>query len=463
MADTFKIPKLAYLLAGIFFCAIAAPLIWLALKRLEGEAPKLALEEPTHFIGASHTLRGVASDRKSGLRRVWIAILQQGRQVVLLDKTFPPKGFLRGGKVREQEVAVEIKTRKLGLIDGEAVMRTAVWDYSYRGWWSGNRSYTERKLVIDTRPPQIDVLTRNHNLNQGGTGLAVYRLSEPVSTSGVRVADRFFPGSSGSFGDANVLVAFFALPYDKGTDTQLFITATDRAGNTTHKGFLYHINPKVFKRDTLNISDTFLKRKMPEFDHDLGSENRSASLLEKFLAVNRDLRWTNYKTLQDVCKDGDAEMHWQGSFLRLPASARRAGFGDYRTYEYQGQAVDEQVHLGIDLASTAHSAVPAANSGRVAFSDNLGIYGKTVIIDHGFGLFSMYGHLSRIEATIDQVVSKGDVIGFTGATGMAGGDHLHFAMLVGRTYVNPVEWWDLNWIKHNVSAKLKGVKVQLGE
>ena len=140
--------------------------------------------------------------------------------------------------------------------------------------------------------------------------------------------------------------------------------------------------------------------------------------------------------------------------MRLPNSARKAGFAEHRKYKYDGRTVDEQVHLGIDLASTGHSPVPAANDGRVALAAYLGIYGKTVLLDHGFGLFSMYGHLSRIEVEKDQVVSKGDVIGRTGMTGLAGGDHLHYSMIVGHTFVNPIEWWDPNWIKHNVTSKL---------
>jgi murein DD-endopeptidase MepM/ murein hydrolase activator NlpD len=418
------------------------------------------LERPVKSIGASYTLNAEAFDHKSGLKRVWIAILQQGKEVVLLDKTFPSVGFLRRGTIREQPLSLEIKVRQLGLKDGEAILRTAVWDYSYRGWWSGNRSYAQNTLIIDTKPPDIEMITRNHNLNQGGAGLAIYRICEPVATSGVRVAEHFFPGSMGNFSDARVFVAFFAIPYDVGPETQIYVTAMDEAGNTSRTGFLHLINIKAFKKDSVNISEAFLKRKMPEFEDALDAGSRSASLLEQFVTVNRDLRLANYKTIEDACKDSDAKLHWTGTFLRLPASARKAGFADHRTYAYRGRDIDRQVHLGIDLASTAYSPVPAANSGRVAFAQNLGIYGKTIIIDHGYHTFSMYGHLSRIRVTRDQMVSKGDTIGFTGSTGLAGGDHLHFSMLIHHTFVNPIEWWDANWIKHNITGKL-GAKEQM--
>jgi murein DD-endopeptidase MepM/ murein hydrolase activator NlpD len=97
----------------------------------------------------------------------------------------------------------------------------------------------------------------------------------------------------------------------------------------------------------------------------------------------------------------------------------------------------------------------------VVFGGNLGIYGSTVIVDHGLGLFSMYSHLSYIAVKPGDQVSKGDNIGRTGSTGLAGGDHLHFSMLVNDTFVNPVEWWDEKWIENNVMSKIEEVKTTL--
>jgi murein DD-endopeptidase MepM/ murein hydrolase activator NlpD len=122
---------------------------------------------------------------------------------------------------------------------------------------------------------------------------------------------------------------------------------------------------------------------------------------------------------------------------------------------YKGREIDRQVHMGIDLASVAHSPIPAANTGIVIFAEFLGIYGKTVILDHGFGLFSMYSHLSHIGVEVGDQLVKGDILGRTGITGLAGGDHLHFSMLIRDTFVNPVEWWDTNWIQHNVLSKIE--------
>lgn len=452
--NKFGLVKLLCILIALLLCGSAV----FFFMGLEGETPQFQLESPVHNIGPSYTLKGWATDQKSGLRRVWIAIFQKGKEKIIFDQTFPAGGFLRGRAVQKQPVSVEINIKTMGLSDGEALLRTAVWDHSYRGWGTGNQGYSEHKILIDTRPATIDVLTRSHNLNQGGAGLAIYRVSEPGTVNGVQVADNFFPGYAGYFTDPNTYIAFFAVSHKQKTGSQLYVSATDRAGNVCRTGFAYYINTKNFKQDNINISDGFLRQNIPQFENALNMENPSASLLDKFLVVNRDLRRASNIIVENVCKKSEPKKYWDGPFLRLPNSARKAGFADHRKYRYNGKTIDEQVHLGIDLAATAHAPVPAANNGRVALAESVNIYGKAVILDHGFGLFSMYGHLSRIDVAKNQVVSKGDVIGFTGSTGLAGGDHLHYSMIVGQTFVNPIEWWDPNWIRHNVTDKLKAIK-----
>ena len=155
-----------------------------------------------------------------------------------------------------------------------------------------------------------------------------------------------------------------------------------------------------------------------------------------------------------MTQQSDDRKHWQGAFLRMPG-ATRATFGERRVYTYNGKEVDRQVHLGTDLASLAQSPVPAANDGRVVFADTLGIYGKTVIIDHGFGLFSLYSHLSSFDTAPGESVARGAAIGRTGTSSLAGGDHLHFSVLVHQTFVNPLEWWDAQWIANNITGKLE--------
>jgi len=165
-----------------------------------------------------------------------------------------------------------------------------------------------------------------------------------------------------------------------------------------------------------------------------------------------------YEQILQVSQKSENQKLWDGRFLRLRGSARRSGFADRRIYKYKGREIDRAVHLGIDLASTANASIKAANSGRVILTQFVGIFGNSVIIDHGFGLCSLYSHLSQISVNSGDMVEKGDEIGFTGLTGLAGGDHLHFSMIVHNIFVNPVEWWDKTWIKNNIISKIDYVR-----
>ena len=131
-----------------------------------------------------------------------------------------------------------------------------------------------------------------------------------------------------------------------------------------------------------------------------------------------------------------------------------ASFADYRTYRYNGQIVDHQTHLGFDLAGLQHMPIQAANDGVVVYAGFMGIYGNAVILDHGCGLQTLYGHMSSIDAKPGETVKRGQVIGRSGETGLAGGDHLHFTVLIDGIPVNPTEWWDPHWIHDRIQAKL---------
>ena len=441
-------------LIAILCLMIMVPGGWFLWQRLEKEQPGLSTDLVSSYIGRVQEFTLSVSDSKSGLRKIWVGLLKDGQEKVLYSETLPSEGFFKGGKIHDKTVKIRVEPAILGFTDGKAILRMAISDYSWRDWWKGNKTYTEKAVTIDTRPPEIEVLSRAHNINQGGAGLVIFRTSEDCSQCGVQVGDSFYPGYTGFFNDSHVYLAFIALEHQQGTDTAIFVKAADLAGNQSKGGLNYHLRSKTFRNDRLNISDGFLKKKIAGFQSEIPLD-ANLSLLDKFLKINRDLRVANYQKVAEICRTTDLKMHWKGDFLRLPKSATRARFADRRTYLHKGREIDHQVHMGIDLASIARSPVPAANTGIVVFAEQLGIYGKSVILDHGFGLFSMYAHLSYIGVKVGDRLEKGDIMGRTGATGLAGGDHLHFSILIHDTFVNPVEWWDPNWIEHNVLSKIE--------
>jgi murein DD-endopeptidase MepM/ murein hydrolase activator NlpD len=445
----------------VLVLVVFAPVVWILIVRLEGEKPVIDCKLASSALGLSQKIPVFVSDGKSGLRSIWIGLVRDGKTHVLLEETFPGSGFLSGGDIEKESFLVTFEPKKAGVSEGPATLRFVARDYSWRGRLGGNQTVVEKPVTIDTKPPSIHIVTRFHNVAQGGAGLVIYNLSEACPASGVYVGEDFYRGQSGFFNNQQRHMAFFALRYDQDRGTKLFVQATDAAGNRSVAGIPHQILKKKFRKDTIRLSDRFLSTKMPEFQNDL-PQTAQLPAIEVFLKVNRDLRKSNYKKIVELVKDTDLKIHWDGVFLRLPNSARRAGFADHRNYHYKKGVVDHQVHLGIDLASIAASPVPAANNGRIVFAENLGIYGNTVIIDHGFGLFSMYSHLSEITVEKDTIVSKGDEIGRTGSTGLAGGDHLHFSMLVHHTFVNPIEWWDASWIENNVSSKIRDSEMNGG-
>jgi len=440
---------------------IAVPVGSIMLFHLEGALPHVVLEPATLSLGLSKEITLTATDAKTGLRKAWISLLKDGKETVLFQKDYPSPGFSGNARVTQDTFSMLIEPKKLGISDGKAILRLAVWDNSWRGWLQGNKAYIEKDVIIDTVTPRIRVLTRFHNISQGGSGLVIYSLTETCPRTGVHVGENFFPGYPGYFSDKRIHMAFFALDYSQGTDTQFYISAVDAAGNSARSGFPHHVRKRSFKRDVIALSDAFLNRKMAEFDVP-DTSNAEQPLTEKFLKVNRDLRLSSYRQLVQATGETVPDLLWEESFLRLPNSAQQAGFADHRAYNYKGRTIDRQVHLGVDLASTAHAPVPAAGSGKVAFVGDIGIYGRTVIIDHGFGLFSMYSHLSGADVLSGKEVQKGTIIGNTGLTGLAGGDHLHFGMMIQHVFVDPIEWWDAAWIKNNITDKISSVKSTLG-
>jgi murein DD-endopeptidase MepM/ murein hydrolase activator NlpD len=433
---------------------IILPVAWYLSIKLEGEKPAIEMGEIRAVLPAKSELSGTAVDMKSGVKKIWIKLVKDNKEFILMEKTFEPSYWVNQPDNRQVPFSVALDAKNMGISDGKAVLLFKIWDHSWRSWWHGNIFYLEKEILFDTRTPVISVLSGQHYINQGGTGLVVYRISEPCDKSGVSVGEEFFPGHAGYFDDKDIHFAFFAVKPDQGSGTEIYISAVDRAGNSSKSTFYYRILAKSFKSDNLTISDSFLNSKFSEFEAVPGWP-ATGSTVDKFLFINQQLRVENNGMILGLGRQTDQKIHWEGAFLRLPNSAPMAAYADHRFYSYNGDVIGEADHLGIDLASLSNATVPAANNGRIVFTGYIGIYGNTVCVDHGFGVFSLYSHLSQMEVQVGDIVAKGHPIGKTGTTGWAGGDHLHYGMFVDHIFVNPTEWWDSSWIKNNITDKLQ--------
>jgi murein DD-endopeptidase MepM/ murein hydrolase activator NlpD len=433
-----KMKKSVWVILGILGVLVVTGGVYAYLVLFEQEKPVIQVRPDSGPVGKSLAVK--VRDQKSGVAELQVDVVQQGKALNLLSEKFPKKTHL-------VEKTIPLRPLPQGLRDGEAQLKITAKDHS---WNWGNPVTVEKTVVIDTTPPQLNVLGALHYANQGGTGVITYQVSEETPVTGVQVGETFFPGYAVRPGR---YVAYFPIPLDASPKTSFSAVAEDRAENRTQTGFRVVIKPKAFKKDKIQVSDSFLKSILPYFA--AKDPNLKGTPLEVFLAVNRKQREADHQEIKKLCQETAPRPLWTGTFLRLPNAKPMASFAQDRTYYYNGQEVDHQVHWGVDLASLAQSPVPAANSGIVVFAGPLGIYGNTVVIDHGCGLFSMYSHLSKIEVEVKKEVKKGDPLGRTGSTGMAGGDHLHYAMMVDGVFVNPVEWWDAHWIRDNVDLKMK--------
>ena len=216
----------------------------------------------------------------------------------------------------------------------------------------------------------------------------------------------------------------------------------------------YELKSVRYKKSTLVLSDAFLQNKVVPLLTDAAA--REGAPKDVFVAVNRRLRKENEDRITAITKKVTPSILWKDAFAQLSNSKVEANFADKRTYTYKSEPIDTAYHLGYDLSVTKNTPVEAANSGTVAFTGDLGIYGNTVILDHGLGLFTLYGHLSSVDVKAGDSVGRRQVLGKTGETGLAAGDHLHFGVYLDGVAVLPVEWWDQKWIDDNIKPKLEG-------
>ena len=408
---------------------------------LEIGKPVIKFDQEVKAIGRQKTIGINFSDSQSGLSRITVEIIQDNKGQILADKMISPKGKL------QETLPLAISAGDLKLHDGPATLKITATDYSL----FKNQAVLIQQVKVDTVPPQINLLKNMNYINQGGTGFVAYQPSKPLASTGVYINNYLSPAHPTLIDNKPSYVTYFALPMDANkATTKIMILARDEAGNETNVAVPCNIKAKKFRADKMNLGDNFLQQKMPEFQAMVPSL-RGKTPLEVFTYINSNMRNDNLLTIQKICQKSSDKELWEGTFLRMKNGAPMALFGDRRTYIYNGKAVGESIHTGVDLASNARSPIEAANKGIVVYTGALGIYGNAVIIDHGLGLFSLYGHMSSIDTTVGKKVDKGEKIGVSGTSGLAGGDHLHFSIIVGGQFVDPKEWWDPHWIKDNLN------------
>jgi len=451
-----------YLLGLLLIVALAAGGAFIYAGRLPG--PAIEITKPVKYVGQSAPVEVAVTAPGAKLTRLEVVFEQNGKQTPIASLAQPASAEIKQDGPDKVRVTRTISREQIpDLKTGPAKIIVTAERPVLRGMRKVQSS-ASHDVQVRLEKPMIAVISTKHYINLGGSEMVVYRATPPDVESGVQVGDVLYPGYPAGgvkiegvhIPDPAVKLAFIALRYDQDVNTPMFAYAKDEAGNSARADFDRLTFPKPFKKSRIELNDAFLDRVVPAILATTTEVAPQGANLDKFLVLNGELRRKNAETIANYSKQSSPEMLWNGVvFHPFTNSAVEAAFADQRTYVYGGKDVDRQTHLGFDLARVVNSPVVAANRGKVVHASPLGIYGNCVIIDHGMGVQSLYGHLSSIGVKAGQMVEKEQEIGKSGMTGLAGGDHLHFTMLVNGNMVNPVEWWDAHWIQDRILRKLK--------
>jgi murein DD-endopeptidase MepM/ murein hydrolase activator NlpD len=451
-----------YLLGLLLIVALAAGGAFVYAGRLPG--PAIEITKPVKYVGQSAPVEVAVTAPGAKLTRLDVVFEQNGKQTPIASLAQPASAEIKQDGPDKVRVTRTISREQIpDLKTGPAKIIVTAERPVLRGMRKV-QSTASHDVQVRLEKPMIAVLSTKHYINLGGSEMVVYRATPPDVESGVQVGDLLYPGYPAGgvkiegvhIADPAVKLAFIALRYDQDVNTPMFAYAKDEAGNSARADFDRLTFPKPFKKSRIELNDAFLDRVVPAILATTTEVAPQGANLDKFLVLNGELRRKNAETIANYSKQSSPEMLWNGVvFHPFTNSAVEAAFADQRTYVYGGKDVDRQTHLGFDLARVVNSPVVAANRGKVVHASPLGIYGNCVIIDHGMGVQSLYGHLSSFAVKVGDTVEKEQELGKSGMTGLAGGDHLHFTMLVNGQMVNPVEWWDQHWIQDRILRKLR--------
>ena len=404
-----------------------------------GAETTLKFAKPVSAIGTS-TPVAVEVDAPHGVKAFSATVEQNGQsQTVYQDKTKTKQRVGAYTFSAGQKEAAFLK-------EGTATLTIRASSNDMRGATSTLR----QEVQVVLRPPTIVADGFQHYINQGGSELATLELGGNWAEAGTRVANY----SAGSFAmpgepdSSSHRFSLFPYPWDVSPDAVPLVFARNSAGTEVTTSFWVKVFPKKFRESTIVVTDRNLQKVVGELD-----PSGAGSLLDRFIRLNRDMRRANAQTIYELRNKTEHKILWSGAFIPVKG-ARESFFADQRSYVYDGRKFDEQVHLGYDLAQTMNSPVKSANSGKVIYADRLGLYGNCVILDHGYSLQSLYGHMSKILVKVGDSVAKEQQIGVSGATGMAFGDHVHFSMMIAGVQIDPKEWWDEHWIHDRILSKI---------
>lgn len=436
-----------------------------------GGPPDIVVDAPA-AVGARAAFAVIVTEPVRGIVDVVVTLEGAGLSLHTIGEVhLPPPASARAAPTQTEARIDIVIGKSVQPTLSEGTLKLTVTATRVSTWWQKPEPVrVEKTILVTLTPPTVTPLSSFVHIAQGGSEVIVYEVGPTSTNDGVTVARAaikdgapwVFRGSPIPGGPPTRHFALFALPFDDvgpeaDVKAHVLLFAEDKLGNRSTAPFVHKYLPRPMGTDTIELKDPFLAKVTAEIFPQTPTLTRTGVLLDDYLVLNRALRVTNNAALVELAQRSQPQFLWKAAFQPFGDAAIKGAFADRRTYTRDGAAVDTQDHLGFDLARVERSPVNAGNDGVTALAGYFGIYGNCVVIDHGFGLMTLYAHLSAIHVKAGDAVTRGQTLGLTGASGLAGGDHLHFTTLVGGYAVNPIEWWDGHWIKDRIALKLGDV------
>ncbi len=346
------------------------------------------------------------------------------------------------------------------------VLKIEATDNSLWGLFMGNTYKEEITLVIDQRRPVLSIIANSYKIQKGGSAIVIFKADDPHMQS-LKIETNFGKTFIAQpFMKEGYYASLVAWPVQEASFSAT-VVARDRAGNETKSVVPLRLKDHVYRVSNIELSDAFLDGKIAELANEYEQTAGVNDRLEQFRIINEKVRADNEKIIHEVTSKVSKNMVVDFNpepFYPLVNGQKVADFGDHRIYSYKGEEnVSQAYHMGLDLASVSMGPITSSNGGNVVFSQPNGIYGNLPIIDHGFGLYTLYGHCSEVHVQKGDSAALGQQIAKTGLSGYAMGDHLHFGILVQGIEVRPEEWMDTKWIADNITSVIENAKLIISQ
>lgn len=346
------------------------------------------------------------------------------------------------------------------------VLKIEATDNSLWGLFMGNTYKEEFTLVIDQHQPILSIIANSYKIQKGGSAIVIFKAEDPHMESLKIVTNFGKTFTAQPFMKEGYYASLVAWPVQS-MSFSATVVARDRAGNEVRSAIPLRLKDHAYRVSNIELSDQFLDGKIAElaniYEQTTGVDDR----LEQFSIINEKVRNDNEKIIHEITSKVSTTLVTDFQpipFYPLVNGQKVADFGDHRIYSFKGKEnLSNAYHMGLDLASVHMGSIIASNSGKVVFAKENGIYGNLPIIDHGFGLYSLYGHCSELNVQEGDTVGAGQQIAKTGLSGYAMGDHLHFGILVQGIEVRPEEWMDSKWIADNITSVIENAKLIIAQ